>query len=312
MESLDVSIVIVSMNNLMMLFPCLESIINYTEKASYEIIVVAYLFSHENLKLLEERYPKVKIIESNEIRGFAENNNLGLKKITGTYCLILNDDIIFKNNVIDNFINTYNTNNEADFLSPIILYPGGVIKGRPPATATKYILNKLFRISYIGKQNFKYVNQEGIFQTYNISGCCFIVKTTVIEELGLFNETYFFCPEDIELSTKANIKGYKCFVDSTAIIYHNHMSTLKETSTATYPAMVKGEILFYDKYSRWPRIVLEILTFIGILKYLLFWILRNNDLSEIKKRTYYNTLKSIFTNKTPKEVFIQFYNKRNK
>lgn len=48
-----VAIVIVCMNNLKNLFPCLDSIKQQT-KISYEVWVVAYLFSKENLALFLE------------------------------------------------------------------------------------------------------------------------------------------------------------------------------------------------------------------------------------------------------------------
>ena len=66
-----VSIVIVCMNNLKNLYPCLESIKKYTH-VSYECFVVAYLFTKENLEKVKLDFPWVKFIESNEIRGFSE------------------------------------------------------------------------------------------------------------------------------------------------------------------------------------------------------------------------------------------------
>lgn len=91
MIKFDVSIVIVCMNNLNNLYPCLESIRKYTS-VSYEAFVVAYLFSKENLLKVKLDFPWVTFIESNEIRGFSENNNLALKQAKGKYCFVLNDD----------------------------------------------------------------------------------------------------------------------------------------------------------------------------------------------------------------------------
>ena len=68
MNEQQVSIVIVCMNNLKNLYPCLDSIRKYTH-VSYETLVVAYLFSKENLERLKRDYSWIRIIESNEIRG---------------------------------------------------------------------------------------------------------------------------------------------------------------------------------------------------------------------------------------------------
>ena len=68
-NNIEVSIVIVCMNNLKNLYPCLNSIRKYTT-VSYETLVVAYLFSEENLEKVQHDFPWVTFIESNEIRGF--------------------------------------------------------------------------------------------------------------------------------------------------------------------------------------------------------------------------------------------------
>ena len=52
MNQIDVSVVIVCMNNMRQLQDCLNSIIKFTTKVSYEIIVVAHFFDKENLNRL--------------------------------------------------------------------------------------------------------------------------------------------------------------------------------------------------------------------------------------------------------------------
>ena len=85
MNKLQVSIVIVCMNNLKNLYPCLNSIRKYTT-VSYETLVVAYMFSKGNLEKVKQDFPWVTFIESREIRGFSENNNLALRQARGRYC----------------------------------------------------------------------------------------------------------------------------------------------------------------------------------------------------------------------------------
>ena len=72
-----VSIVIVCMDRMDLLRPCLDSIRKNTS-VTYETFVVAYMFSEANLAVLKAGYPWVTVVESRELRGFAENNNLAL------------------------------------------------------------------------------------------------------------------------------------------------------------------------------------------------------------------------------------------
>ena len=80
---MDLSISIVSYNQLPNLSRCITSLQKYGDGIDYEIIVVAYRFTPENLIALRNAFPDVRIIESNEIRGYAENHNLALENIAG-------------------------------------------------------------------------------------------------------------------------------------------------------------------------------------------------------------------------------------
>lgn len=57
---ISVSVIIVCMNNLDNLYPCIKSIMKYTQ-VPYEIIVTAFLFSDEKFKKSKEGLPKRNI-----------------------------------------------------------------------------------------------------------------------------------------------------------------------------------------------------------------------------------------------------------
>lgn len=103
MMDTEVSIVMVSMNRMDLLRPALDSIKKCTS-VSYEVLLVAYMFSEENLEALRTEYPDVKVIVSRELRGFAENNNLALRQVQGRYCFIVNDDTYMQMPVIDRLV----------------------------------------------------------------------------------------------------------------------------------------------------------------------------------------------------------------
>ena len=89
----EVSVIIVCMNRPDLLYPCLEGIRVHTT-VSHEVLVVAYLFSEDNLARLRADWPEVQVVESRELRGFSENNDLALRKAAGKYCFIVNDDTL--------------------------------------------------------------------------------------------------------------------------------------------------------------------------------------------------------------------------
>lgn len=170
---IKVSIVIVCMNNLKNLYPCLNSIIKHTS-VSYEILVVAYLFSRKNLEKLKVDYPLITVIESNDIRGFSENNNLALKKARGEYCFVVNDDTEMEEPVIDKLVESFdNISFNTAIISPVLKNSRKEVQvcGRPPMD-WKYMILNLLHLKDESKDK-KYSNKTGVFQSYNIIGCSF-------------------------------------------------------------------------------------------------------------------------------------------
>lgn len=311
----DVSIVIVCMNNLKDLYPCLDSIVKYTS-VSYEVIVTAYLFSRENLQKMQCDYPWVYVVDSNEIRGFSENNNLALQHAKGRYCFVLNDDTEMTMPVVDELVSTIEKLPEdVAIVSPVTIYPDGKVQfcGRNKITWIDY-LSTFFR--FIKKEKGgPYVNQTGIFKSYNIIGASFLIKTDIFREYGWFDERYFFCPEDIALSTLLNSNGYFCYVNSYVRIIHKEGLSGKKNSmikVATKPAACKGSLIFYSEDSLLKGLLIRIVVFsFHCIKYMGYSLLRiikhNSTESAILALGSLNCAQICFSNKTPKEVFKKYY-----
>ncbi len=316
----EVSIIIVCMNKPENLGPCLGSIKKYTS-VSYEVFVVAYLFTHDNLRKLKDEYPWVRIIESNEIRGFAENNNLALRQATGKYCFVLNDDTEMKMPVVDMLYNTIGElPDNVAVISPETDYPDGTVQfcGRPKATVWTKLMGSIH--VYNEKKDTLYSNKKGTFKSYNILGAAFMIRRDIFLKVGLFNEYYFFAPEDIALSTLLNKSGYECWVNSAAKLIHYEGLTgrsikgVSKIQTATKPAQAKGEAYFYagEKDSGILYFLLCLWEFsLGMILFPLHALK-----GAIKKKPNYdtnlaraikNTCGAIFNNDTPKQTFVKYY-----
>lgn len=301
------SIVIVCMNNLKNLIPCLNSIKEQTTNLDYDIWVVAYLFSKENLELLRNEYSDVVVVESNQIRGFSENNNLALRKITSEYILVLNDDTLFKMPVLNMLIESMEQTPEADMMGCKMLNEDGSFQscGKDPATVWNFLLMDT-GIKDPNKKKSVFINQKGIFQSYNCTGACFLIKKEVLKDIGFFDEYYFFMPEDLALSTKLNKMGYKYYVNSDIILFHLHQQTGSKIKVATLPAARKGCIHFYAKGNKYTYIFLSTYVFLfSLVKSIIFKLSGNN----FNALAQWHCVESIFSQKTPKEIFIQYYMK---
>lgn len=310
----DVSIVIVCMNRMDNLYPCLQSILQYTS-VSYECMVVAYMFDKIALDKAKADFPWVDFIESDEIRGFSENNNLALKRARGRYCFVLNDDTEFSEPVIDELIADFERlpKNTA-IVSPKLVNADGSLQlcGRPPYPARKYVLQQWHLYTEpIDNVTGKNAEFAEVYRSWNITGACFLIMTEIFEQLGWFDESYFFTPEDIALGTLAVNSGYTLWVDAAVQVTHKWRTTASRISPAVRPAAVKGSLLFFSRGSRFRFFLMASGVWLAEtskrIKARIRWQRSHSDEDLIKLQTFRNICANIFNQKTPKEIFKRYY-----
>ena len=294
-----VSIVIVCMNRPDLLFPCLDGIREYTS-VSYETLVVAYVFSPENLALLRERYPWVTVVESNETRGFSENNNLALRIASGEYCFVLNDDTVMQEPVIDRLLDDFVRlpENTAAVAPRLVLEDGSTqYAGRDIPGPWQYLLD----ISGLHKTAVRHATE--LSPTGCLSGAAFLIKTDIFREIGWFDERYFFTPEDMAVAKALSDRGYGIYVDPVISVIHKWRRSSSPIMAAIRPATVRGHmIMYFGGAGLRCTLFGAAVWFVYSAKWLAA-LLRGRSL---EARTYANVACTAFSRRTPKELFERF------
>ena len=306
-----VSVVIVCMDRPDLLYPCLESLRAHN-RAELEIWVVAYRFSTENLARLQTDWPAVKVVESRELRGFSENNNLALRQVTGEYCFIVNDDTLMRMPVIDRLLADFDRlSADAAVVSPKIVFPDGRVQtcGRAPWTAWRYVKHYLHRVDETVPTPWSM--QEGLFRTWTVNGACFLIRTDVFRAAGWFDETYTFTPEDIAIGHKINEMGYTVWADADVEITHLAGGTVSRMEAAIKPTRVRGALQFYSGGSKLKYAILGSFVWcveaVRRLKYLFADRSDPSSHAAIMYATAGNVMRSVFTRRTSKEIFTELY-----
>ena len=315
MNKIEVSVIIVCMNNYEQLRGCLDSIKKYTLNVTYEVLIVAYFFSDENLTKLGKEYPWVNAIISNEIRGFSANNNLALRQARGQYCFVVNDDTYMEMPVIDGLVDSIRKDEKIAIVSPKIISPNRYVQycGIPPISWIDWIKILYKMQSDIYDKTNSYVNRQGFFKTYNIVGAAFLIRTNIFREMGFFDERYFFGPEDKALSTSINKMGYECWVNADIEIYHLRGQTggaQSKTICATRPANRKGCLIMFAEGNKVKKIVLAIAIWLNSFTLAVYWFFKSITGSKSAWYSFVaniNVCLSIFLSKTPTEIFKKYY-----
>ena len=302
METPLVSIVIVCMNRLDNLYPCLEGLRAHTGVPS-ETFVVAYRFSPENLARAQADFPWVNWVLSDEIRGFSENNNLALRQARGRYCFVLNDDTVMEMPVIDRLVEDFGRlPGNAAAVSPCIRFPDGSIQtcGRSPWTPGRYARHYLHRVDETRPS--RWSMKEGLFQSYTLNGACFLIRTDVFREAGWFDERYFFTPEDIALGHLLNERGCSVWVDADVSITHAAGRSVSAMEAAIKPARVRGSLLFYGE----PLLLKLFIWCFEALRVCKYAFLPRTARNTLMRQTAVNVMHTVFSDRSPKQIFIQY------
>ena len=305
---MTVSVVIVSMDRPDILKGCLDSLFDYN-RTEMEVFVVAYRYSKEHLESLKRDYPGVKVIVSDGTRGFAENNNLALDRVTGEFVLILNDDTEMALPVVDRLLWDIDRLGEnVATVSPKIVFPSGKVQtcGRAPWTMCRYMLHYLHLVNE--RRRSRWSMRPDIFRTKTLNGACFLARTEAFRKAGWFDERFFFTPEDIALGRRFEELGYEQYADANVQIVHYAGGTTGPLEAAIKPARVRGAMLFYAGESQWRRSVLGGFIYavesLRVFKYWLFG--HRSPRRSLMYRTAQNVRGSVFSRETPKEIFQRY------
>lgn len=219
----DISIIIVSFNTSDLTVACVRSIIDTMKKHSYEIIVVdndSKDDSVQQLKNLKLKTETLKIIENKENFGFSKANNIGVKDSKGRYVLFLNSDTLVSEKTIDGMIDFMDTDEKIGAATCYVKLPSGKMddaahRGFPTPTRAIFHfsgLSKIFRKSKtFAGYNLGHLSLEQTHEIEALAGAFMLVRRDAGEEVGWWDEDFFWYGEDLDFCYRLNQKGWKIF-----------------------------------------------------------------------------------------------------
>lgn len=215
------SIVILTYNNLEYNKLCIESIRKYTEKDTYEIIVVDNNSTDGTVEWLKEQ-SDIKLILNKENLGFPKGCNQGIQvaELSNDILLLNNDTIVTPNWLRNLSICLYSSKNVGAV--------GCVTNSASyyQAIPVKYKdINGMIEFA----KSFNISCPEKWEQRVKLVGFCMLIKRNVLNKVGLLDE--IFTPgnfEDDDLSFRIQQAGYKLLLCKDTFIHHFGSTSFKE------------------------------------------------------------------------------------
>lgn len=235
-----------------------------------EVIIIDNGSSDNSLDYIKSNsfnFP-IKLIENKENLGFAPAVNQGISESQYEYIFSLNNDTEVKKGCIEELIKIISSNENIFSVQAKMLQYNN--KNLIDDAGDEY--NLLAWSKKIG-ENQKSSNFNEVSQIFSSCAGAAMYKKSLLDEIGYFDSNFFAYTEDIDLSLRAHINGYKNFSCPYAIVYHIGSAT-SGSRYNEFKVKLSARNNIWVVYKNFPipqKILNFIFLFLGFfIKYLFF------------------------------------------
>ncbi len=220
MDTPKIAIILLNYNGKEDTLACLESLEKLTYP-NFETIVVDNGSSDGSGAAIREGFPQPLLIETGENLGYAEGNNVGMRKALdrgADLLFLLNNDTVVANNILECFVEIYQAHPHAGILgAKIFLFDkrdtldhlGGIWNAKTGTFEMIGLRQKEDGIRWQRPEEIDYVCGAGL-----------IVKRSVIEAIGYLEPRFFLIWEESDFCFRAKAAGFGTLTCPKAHLWH--------------------------------------------------------------------------------------------
>lgn len=236
-----VGIIVLNFNGQDCLLACLQSLkeLTYPNK---KVFVVDNGSGDDSMAAAQEQFPENTYIFNTANMGFAAGMNVGLRaarSLGAEWLWVFNNDAVAEHSALDILMKEALGHERAGLLSPTIMDPiAGTLwfgKGRID----------FLRMRAVHELPLEKEQQQTVYQSEFLTGCALLIRGTLLDTIGYFDERFFLYYEDADLSVRARAAAFQCVVVPRAVVRHAEQS--RENPRKLYHLVLSG-LLFFEKH----------------------------------------------------------------
>ena len=199
----------------------LEELVHSVYRQRYqnrETIIVDIGTKNKNAKRLKKQYPGISIFELKRNTGFAKALNKGIKKSSGDFILVLNNNIVLEKNAVYEMIKLALSKEKWSAISPKLKYYNNpsFIHSMGKSLFPYFGMGK----NYNGCVDFGQFDDQG--ESISASFSAALLNRKIIKEVGMADPFYKFYYEDLDWCFRARGQGYPVFNAPCAVVYYKY------------------------------------------------------------------------------------------
>lgn len=253
----DLSVVIVNYNVSYFLEQCLHSVFKASEEITCEVFVVDNNSVDGSVEMVQEKFPQAILIANKDNVGFSRANNQAIRISKGRHVLLLNPDTLVEEDTFVKSVNYMDNHPDVGGLGVKMIDGKGQFlpeskRGLPTPSVAFYKifgLSALFPKSKIfSEYHLGYLSKDETHEVPVLSGAYMMMRAETLKKVGLLDEEYFMYGEDIDLSYRITLGGYKnVYFSDTRIIHYKGESTKKSSVNYVF-VFYRAMLIFARKH----------------------------------------------------------------
>ncbi len=242
----QISVIVVSWNGREYLRGCLQSLRQTRASSVHEVIVVDNASIDGSPEMVAAEFPEVLLLRMDQNLGFARANNLAFERATGSLLALVNSDVVVHPGCLQELAAFLDDHEAVGMVGPRVVGSDGQLQrtcrclpGVWNSLCRAVALDRLFpRYAMFSSYEMRYFAHDRIAEVEVLSGCFCMVRRKAIDEVGGFDERFFFYAEDFDWCKRFVEAGWKVMFDPRATATH-----FGGGSTSQAPARYSIEIL---------------------------------------------------------------------
>lgn len=220
----SVTIVIVNWNGRQYLDECLTGVAAL-DGVDAETVLVDNASTDGSVDHVRARFPWVRIVALDVNRGFAGGTNAGVREARGRLVALLNNDAVPDPGWLKALVAGLDEANRVALVTSRIVYlhDPGVVDSAGDGMLTSGGAYKRYHGASV-----ELARESG--EVFGVCGAACALPKAVFDELGGFDEDFFVSHEDVDLSYRARLRGYRCWYVADAVARHRGSATLGRAS----------------------------------------------------------------------------------
>lgn len=223
------AIVLVTYNAEHCIRQCLESLIRQSFR-DFSLIVIDNGSTDGTLSLIEKDFPNLRLIKRRENQGFSKAYNNGIAwAVNCDYVLCLNQDAFLESDYLAELVSFSDKTPEAACVSGKLLRYNSVIDEPTTIIDSLGLGIRRTHLAYnIAEGEDDENNLSQPVEVFGVPATAVLYRRTALDYTALkrsgrneyFDEDFFAYKEDVDLSWRLRLAGYKSFIVPKAIAYH--------------------------------------------------------------------------------------------